>query len=105
MRTISVQPGQPGEGLEYNPKKRLPYPIHIDPETGTARWGKGEYTLVGFQQDFNSDIDLLADEFYEQPSLAIGQLIVLCDQAGRFHSTTTPITKASVYYSNQGVAS
>ena len=34
MSTITIQPGQYGEGMVYNVRKPLPYPYHLDPETG-----------------------------------------------------------------------
>ena len=61
--TIILQPGQPGEGMNYNVHKPLPYPFHVDADTGDVRpgpqTGNEEWRLVGFQPDADTQrVDL-----------------------------------------------
>lgn len=95
-KTITIQPGQPGEGMDYNVRKPLPYPIHVDPDTDRARWGNEEYVLIGFQWTAEDQtVAFLASTFYEDPQVAVGTYPVFAD-GGRFFNLTTPITRVSV---------
>ena len=47
MSTITIQPGQDGEGMVYNPRKSLPYPYHLDPETGDCQEPFDTERLIG----------------------------------------------------------
>lgn len=81
--TISIQPGQPGRGMEYDVHLRLPYPYHIDAETGECTHGMGTnelmqapegkpWRLVGFQRGDEQAVVLVHAQFVANPAAAVG---------------------------------
>jgi len=103
---ISIQPGQPGEGMGYNVHKPLPYPFHIDPETGRCIRGRGTadlgeappgdpWVLVGFQTGDVQHVVLFLREFAQDPQKAVGLVPVFIDERGMF-ALTVPITNVTV---------
>lgn len=94
MTTITIQPGQPGEGMEYNPAEPLPYPIFVGdddrcenvPGYPPNRVGVERDTLpilVGFQPDVETQsVDLLAEDWRRDPSTAIGMVPVFFEPGG-----------------------
>lgn len=107
-RTITIQPGQPGEGMDYNVNKPLPYPFHIDAETGDCTHGRGTdrcdgvlpgrmpWRLIGFQlvRDVQ-EVDLLVEDFVVDPTRAVGMFPVFIHE-GDIFNLETPITNVSV---------
>lgn len=94
---ITIQPGQPGEGLNYNVMKPLPYPWHIDAETGDVGrqefWKGTPARLIGFQD--NADVqrvNLWLDDFAADPQKAVGKYPVFVKDNGDMYNTTVPIT-------------
>lgn len=106
--TISLQPGQPGEGMEYNPRKVLPYPIHVDVDSldcGNVPWPEavpfGDFTprLIGFQATAEPDPEglLLAEDWLDGVHEAcVGMYPVLTTEDGGMANLTVPITSISV---------
>lgn len=103
MSTISIQPGQPGEGMGYNVNKPLPYPFHIDPETGECKHGRGTaefdgatWTLLGFQaREDVKHVDLYRHEWLDDPQQAVGMFPVFGGGDAIFN-LTVPITDVTV---------
>jgi hypothetical protein len=109
MQTISLQPGQPGNGMDYDPAVPLPYPIHMD-EDGLC-WNVPGHALrdgdpddrprlVGFQPT-GPDPDpsggmLLRDEWIDTGiEGCVGWWPVFAHKGGMFN-LTEPITNVSV---------
>ena len=96
MDIISIQPGQPGEGMEYNVMKSLPYPYHVDTDTLQIRVGpqtRNElWTLVGFQTGSTQRMTLSAAQFLDSPEDAIGLVPVMSAKGSGFFNMTVPIT-------------
>lgn len=105
--TISIQPGQPGEDMTYNVRKPLPYPFHIDANTGDCIRGRGTvdlgdardykrpWRLLGFQSGDVQTVVLTFDQFVARPQLAVGLRPVFVDHEDIF-SLTEPIISAMV---------
>lgn len=110
-KTITIQPGQPGEGMDYNVHKPLPYPFHIDASTGDCVHGRGTDAIAsdvapggdpwlligfGFQQDRSrQQVDLWFTDFVDLPEDAIGMYPVFI-HAGEIFSLDVPITNVRV---------
>ena len=97
MPTITIQPGQPDEGMGYNVAKPLPYPWHIDTESGEVGhqefWNGEPFRLLGFQKNAQVQmVDLMLDQFVENPNLAVGMYAVFSDKDGGMYNITVPIT-------------
>lgn len=102
--TITIQPGQPGEDMDYNVHKPLPYPFHINTENGDCVHGRGTdefdlpkgrmpWRLIGFQilRDVQ-ELDHTLEEFIEHPeAIAIGHYPVFIHE-GDIFSLDVPIT-------------
>lgn len=102
--TITLQPGQPDQGMGYDPKLPLPYGIHVDRDTleccnvpgcpDSFYPEDGNYPkLIGFQATAEPDPEgiLLADEWLADPELAVGMFGVFTDD-GEMFNITVPIT-------------
>lgn len=106
MSTITIQPGQPGRGMEYDVHLPLPYPFHIDAKTLKCTRGRGTqdlgedptgvtpWRLLGFQRGDVQELVLTAREFVANPSLSVGLVPVFIDWRGAIFSISTPITSA-----------
>ncbi|MBN8883346.1 MAG: hypothetical protein J0H73_13660 [Salana multivorans] len=108
MTTITIQPGQPGQGMDYDVHQPLPYPFHIDADTGDCVHGRGTdwspsdvplgadpWRLIGFQAEQDRQhVDVLLEKFVTNPELAVGKWPVFIDHRGRFFSLSVPITSA-----------
>lgn len=104
--TISIQPGQSSEGMGYNVHKPLPYPFHIDADTGYCICGRGTadlaeaptgrpWRLLGFQRERDVQlVDLLFKDFIADPMHAIGMFPVFADLDGVFN-LTEPVTNVT----------
>lgn len=102
-RILSIQPGQPGEGMDYNVRKPLPYPFHIDADTGQCVRGRGTealgdvpagakpWVLVGFQRGNVQRLVMTVDDFVRDPQAAVGLVPVFADR-GSIFALTEPIT-------------
>lgn len=101
---ITLQPGQPGQGMGYDPLLPLPYGIHVDRETLACRNvpgcpasfqpNDGDYPkLVGFQPTVDPDPEavLLASDWLDEPELAVGTFAVFIEDGDMFN-ITVPIT-------------
>lgn len=104
--TITIQPGQPGMGLEYDVRQPLPYPFHIDSATGDCVRGRGTadldaalkrpWRLIGFQQDPDVQrVDLLLEQWRDDPQGAVGMYAVF-SVGTAFFNLTEPITGVRV---------
>lgn len=108
--TISLQPGQPGRGMKYDPAEPLPYSIHVDVDTrlcwnvpGHALRG-GDPTdrpsLVGFQRT-GPDPDpvgmLLTNEWLDgdDHEACVGLWPVFIHQ-GEMFNLAVPVTGVSI---------
>lgn len=96
----TLQPGQPGEGMEYNVHKPLPYPIFLDSDLRVDRKTSVPEVgdkLIGFQKFQKvQKIRLHIEEFLMDPSMAEGMFPVFSDGEG-FYSVEVPITRAGTY--------
>ena len=102
--TISLQPGQPDEGMGYNPRKPLPYPIHVHPDwscsnvPGYAMLGQDDLRkprLVGFQRTTTPDptgLVLADDDWLADPDVAVGMFPVFVTR-GEMFNLTVPVTR------------
>lgn len=98
--TITIQPGQPGEGMNYNVHKPLPYPFHVNTETGDVmsgpHTGNETWRLVGFQPDADTQtVTLRREDFAAEPNKAVGLCPVFVDEHGCMFNLTEPITRAT----------
>lgn len=96
---IVLQLGQEGEGMNYNPNKRLPYPMRLD----TDGWlkdnfspGDPDWKLIGFQEGDEQTVVLLVDEFVADVQRAVGLVPVFSDGRG-FFSLSDPVTNVTDY--------
>ena len=101
MGTITIQPGQPGEGMKYNPQKALPYPWHIDPETGDVDrqdfWKGDPARLMGFQAEIDVQrVALHRKDFAADPQKAVGMFAVFLRKDGSMYNIEVPITDVTV---------
>lgn len=109
MYDITMQPGQPGNGMDYDPRQPLPYGIHVDRDTlecqnvpgcpGSFRRDEnGTYPkLIGFQQTEQADPTglVLAEDWLDDPEQAVGMFPVFIEAEGMFN-ITVPITGVTV---------
>ncbi len=107
MSIISIQPGQPGEGMHYNVHKPLPYPFLIDTDTGNVGrqdFWKGEpAALVGFQRELTEQrIDITVSSFAQNPDTVVGMFPVFTNDAGNFYTLTTPVTSTFTFAPDTG---
>lgn len=101
MATITIQPGQPGEGMNYNVLKPLPYPWHIDTETGDVGrqefWKGDPARLMGFQATAEVQrVVLFMEDFFADPQKAVGMFPVFQRENGSMYNTIVPITDVTV---------
>lgn len=105
---VRLQPGQPDEGMDYNPRKPLPYPIHVGedgrcenvPFVGCAlARGQGyRPRLIGFQATIEPDPTglLLRDSWLDGPiELAVGMYPVFTLEDGGMANLAVPITSVT----------
>lgn len=97
--TISLQPGQPGEGMNYNVHKPLPYPSHVDADTGDVRpgpqTGNAAGRLIGFQPDVDTQRVDLWREVFVVDSQKAGMVPVFVDATGGMFSLDVPVLKVA----------
>lgn len=102
---ISIQPGQPGRGMDYDVRLPLPYPFHINVKTGDCTHGRGTadlgeaavnapWQLLGFQRGRRQELVLTLAEFAADPQQAMGLVPVFVDASGIF-ALTEPITNVT----------
>jgi len=108
MSTITIQPGQPGEGVGYNVHKPLPYPFHIDIETGKCTRGRGTsdlgddptgttpWVLLGLQDGDVQELARTRSEWTADPQSAVGLRPVFIDWSGSIFALGQPITHVTV---------
>lgn len=93
--TITVQPGQPGMGMDYDVRVPLPYPFHIDATTGDCTRGRGTtdqdeatngrpWRLIGFQAGDVQELVLTLVDFASDPQAAYGLVPVFVDGKSPF---------------------
>lgn len=112
-RSFSLQPGQPDEGLDYNPSKSLPYPIFVDAEgraanvPGYALAGQSGVrpTLVGFTETAEPDPEgvLLREDWLLDPQVAVGMHPVFT-APGEMFSLAVPIISVTSFEEADGPA-
>lgn len=102
MKIASVQPS-------VNPETgALPYPIHIDLETGEVQqqsfWRGSLTRVLGFQADPEVQrVDLWFEDFAADPSKAEGMLIVGRGDKGGIAQYATPIRSVTVSERDQPI--
>lgn len=101
MEIIQIQPGQPGEGMNYNVNKPLPYPWHIDPKNGNVGrqdfWKGDPLRLLGFQDTAEVQrLDMMFGAFVADPEAAVGKFPVFLKKGGGMYNITEPITSVTV---------
>jgi hypothetical protein len=107
-KTISIQPGQPGEGMGYNPHLPLPYPFHVDSITGDCLHGRGTaacgdapegrpWRLVGFQRTTDQHLDVTFEQFVADPTSVVGCYPVFAEPGLEIFSLNVPITGVQVH--------
>jgi len=103
MGIITIQPGQPGQGMGYDVHQPIPYPFHIDTETGDCIRGRGTHELgdaplgmpwrlIGFQRGTKQRLEFLFADFVHNPQKAVGRRPVFSDGRGGIFNLTEPIT-------------
>lgn len=100
MDAITIQPGQPGEGMNYNPSKSLPYPYHINPKNGDVDrqdfWRGDPSRLIGFQRTASfQSVSLWLEDFVADPQQAVGMFPVFAKTGGGMYNLSVPITSVS----------
>lgn len=101
MTTITIQPGQPGEGMRYDVMKPLPYPYHVDAKTGEAGrqefWRGDPAVLLGFQEQADTQrVDLFLTEWVTDPQKAVGMFPAFARTDGSMYTLMVPITSVFV---------
>jgi hypothetical protein len=110
--TITVQPGQPGMGMDYDVRQPLPYPFHIDADTGRCVRGRGTadlgeapedqpWGLVGFQRGNVQRLVLTVDDFVRDPQAAVGLVPVFVGN-GSIFALTVPVTDVTDHRRDDG---
>ncbi len=105
--TITLQPGQPGQGMVYDVHQPLPYPFHIDVPSGDCVHGRGTHAfgdapaggpwrLIGLQRGDEQSLVLTFPQFVNDPQSAVGLVPVFVDESGIF-ALDVPITSATVH--------
>lgn len=97
MKTISFQPGQLGEGMNYNVHKPLPRPILVDTETCSITFGRDVAVarFLGLQDSLDEmSVDHLPEEVFEDLERAAGKHIVLLGRNGKISTIIVPIISA-----------
>lgn len=95
MSTITIQPGQEGEGMVYNVRKPLPYPYHLDPETGDCMEPFEGERLIGFSNvPFADPTNLLIREDWASGDVqrAVGMFPVFVSKGGGIYTLTLQTT-------------
>lgn len=99
-KIITIHRGNTPSG-EYDVHKPLPYPYHVEAETGDVGrqefWHGTPLRVLGFQQDADIQIvDLSWREAAAVPDRIVGMFPVLLHKSGGIYNETCPITKISV---------
>lgn len=101
MGTITIQPGQKDRGQEYDALLPLPYPFHIDTETGDVGrqefWRGQPRRLIGFQRGDVQYVVLTRQDWVLNPHSAVGLRPVFVDDDGGMWSHTGEITEISIH--------
>lgn len=100
-KNISLQPANTPTG-EYDVSKPLPYPFHIDAETGEVGrqdfWRGDPLRLLGFQNDADIQrVDVHFPDFAADPDVAVGKFPVFVRADGSIYSMTNPVKSATAY--------
>lgn len=98
--TLSIHPGQPGEGMNYNVNKPLPYPYHVDADTGDVKPGpqtnNESWRLLGFQPDADTQhVEVWREDWLNEPNTAVGLVPVFVDADGGMFSLDVPVTRVT----------
>lgn len=97
--TYSLQPGQPGQGMDYNVNMALPYPILLEEGLTAPPGSRGVVSagdkLIGFQRGDAQTLVLTTEQFEENPGQALGLVPVFSD--GAFYALNVPVTKITRY--------
>lgn len=99
-----LHPGQPGEGMGYNPDKPKPYPLDVAddltcgnvPWDGCAMTGQDGYRprLLGFQDNPEMmRVDLYAEDWRQDPTSAVGKFPVLTPPEGGISCLSLPVVE------------
>ncbi|MBO9556730.1 hypothetical protein [Cellulomonas sp.] len=106
---VTIQPGQPGMGLDYDVREPLPYPFHVDVATGDCTRGRGTaeagddptgttpWRLLGFQRGDVQELVLTLRDFAADPQSAVGLVPVFLNWRGGVFSLAVPITNVTVH--------
>lgn len=101
--TLRVQPGQSGQGMDYNVALPLPYPWFVDVSTGEVAHPEvhGTDRLVGFQRDESPPTDFSADFIHldaaaKDPGSVVGWRPVWTDGNGGMYALTVQVTSCEV---------
>lgn len=101
MKTITIQPAQQPDG-------RLPFPYFVTEGGAVGRqdyWKGDPLNVIGFQNRFDvQQVDVLFEEFWADPDLAIGKYVVLEDAQGTFSTWLTAIETVRVKDDEQASA-
>ena len=93
-KTISIQPANTPAG-EYDVSLPLPYPFHVDPETGDVGrqdfWKGDPARLLGFQRGNIQRVDLTVKAWAADPQQAVGMCPVFLRADGSMFNLTNPI--------------
>jgi len=107
-KIITLQPGNTPDG-GYDVNLPLPYPYHVDAETGEVGrqefWRGDPKSIIGFQEDPDIQfVDKMWSEVAEDPQTAVGMFPVFVDWKGKMFSLTTAIRKVTVTDSEEATA-
>lgn len=108
MKIITIHPANTSTG-EYDVNRPLPYPYHIDAETGEVGrqefWRGDPKSIIGFQEDPDVQfVDKMWSEVAADPETAVGMYPVFVDWKGQMFSLTTAIRKVAVTDAEEATA-
>lgn len=94
-KTITIQPANTPTG-DYDVSEPLPYPFHIDAETGDVGrqdfWKGDPLRLIGFQSTAETQrVDVHFEDFAAYPESAVDRFPVFVRADGTIYSMTNPI--------------
>lgn len=103
MSTITLQPGNTADGT-YDVHQPLPYPYHVDAETGLVGrqefWKGAPFRVLGFQREATrQQVDLWWIDVPADPDQVVGMYPVLLDTSsgeGEIYNLTVPITRVTI---------
>lgn len=99
-RQVSVQVANTPTG-DYDVDQPLPYPYHVAAEGRVGRqdfWRGEPVKLLGFQNSReHQNVDVLFDEFWTNPDVAVGKWPVFLDADGGIWNHACPVTDVTVH--------